>query len=734
LPDVFDRNLLKTNDRVRKQVTIFRNRLFGCSELGQRQVGLGVQSVIGAVAGKKTRVAGGGDHRRVVRRESAAGEKDVDTAASGLGFKCAAQFAIRGDAAGDEDRARGVLLGRGKGLRDENRYHGALEAGDQIKRCCARKRSQRVGAAFAAGERLAARLDFGIKLWVAAQMVEHGRLDSAKAEIVGIARHLRLGEAHSVGVAVRSEAIDDRPAGIAEGEHARDFVVGFTGSVVARAADARVCEPARAVRGLGFHVVENRVTAGNDQAHGRELRLASGCASLEKHRVDVAFEMIYRDERLAERERENLAVRHANEQRADQSGPLSHCNRVHIAERDVRLLDGLAHDGNDLPQVLARGEFGHHAAVFSVNIVLRSDDVRENAITAGDDRGRGLVARRFDAENQMFFCSHTREPELPARRKPYVSMRDAGSLSIERVQAGDMSGQIKKVRKAVLPVAGLGTRFLPATKSIPKEMLTVVDKPLIQYAVEECAASGIEQLIFVTGRHKSSIEDHFDFAPELESFLEQRGKAEQAKAVHDIGKGIKFSYTRQSEALGLGHAVLCAAELVGDEPFVVLLGDVIMDGKIPATRELVEIYEATGMGVIHVERVPRERVHLYGIIDAQPEKNSNWGERLLRVKSLVEKPKPEKAPSNLAITGRYLLPPEIFDYIKTAKPGAIGEIQLTDGLCRVAENNKLLACIYDGKTLDAGDKLGFLLANVELGLKDPKLGENFRQYLRGLKL
>jgi len=300
-------------------------------------------------------------------------------------------------------------------------------------------------------------------------------------------------------------------------------------------------------------------------------------------------------------------------------------------------------------------------------------------------------------------------------------MRDAGSLSGGKALAGDMSGQIKKVRKAVLPVAGLGTRFLPATKSIPKEMLTVVDKPLIQYAVEECAASGIEQLIFVTGRHKSSIEDHFDFAPELESFLEQRGKAEQAKAVHDIGKGLKFSYTRQSEALGLGHAVLCAAELVGDEPFVVLLGDVIMDGKVPATRELVEIYEATGMGVIHVERVPRERVHLYGIIDAQPEKNSKWGEKLLRVKNLVEKPSAEKAPSNLAITGRYLLPPEIFDYIRTARPGAIGEIQLTDGLCRLAEKDKLLACIYEGKTLDAGDKLGFLLANVELGLKDPKL-------------
>jgi UTP--glucose-1-phosphate uridylyltransferase len=297
-----------------------------------------------------------------------------------------------------------------------------------------------------------------------------------------------------------------------------------------------------------------------------------------------------------------------------------------------------------------------------------------------------------------------------------------------------MSGQTKKVRKAVLPVAGLGTRFLPATKAVPKEMITVVDKPVIQYAVEECAASGIEHVIFVTGRHKSAIEDHFDLAPELENFLEQKGKKEQARLVREVSNGLRFSYTRQSEALGLGHAVLCAADLVGDEPFAVLLPDVIAESAVPATRELVDISEATGMGVIHVERVPRERVHFYGIIDTEPEKNSRWGEKVLRVKNLVEKPSTEKAPSNLAITGRYLLPPEIFDYLRTAKPGAIGEIQLTDGLCRLAEAGRLLACVYDGKIYDAGDKLGFLQATVQLGLKDPKLGENFRKYLRGLKL
>jgi UTP--glucose-1-phosphate uridylyltransferase len=297
-----------------------------------------------------------------------------------------------------------------------------------------------------------------------------------------------------------------------------------------------------------------------------------------------------------------------------------------------------------------------------------------------------------------------------------------------------MTEKIKRVRKAVMPVAGLGTRFLPATKAIPKEMLTVVDKPLIQYAVEECIASGIEHIIFVTGRRKSAIEDHFDLAPELERFLEERGKPDSAKMVREISGGLHFSYTRQSEALGLGHAVLCAAELVGDEPFAVLLGDVIMQGKIPATRELIDIYDATGGGAIQVERVPRERIHYYGIIDGAPVDDTRFGDRLLRVKDLVEKPLAENAPSNLGVTGRYVLPPEIFGYLEETKPGAGGEIQLTDGLRKLAADNKLYASIYEGKTYDAGDKLGFLEATVEMALKNPKLGPDFRAYLRGLKL
>jgi len=297
-----------------------------------------------------------------------------------------------------------------------------------------------------------------------------------------------------------------------------------------------------------------------------------------------------------------------------------------------------------------------------------------------------------------------------------------------------MSKPAKKVRKAVLPVAGLGTRFLPATKAIPKEMLTLVDKPLIQYAVEECMASGIENLIFVTGRHKSSIEDHFDFAPELERFLEERGKKAEKELVRAIGGGLRFSYTRQSEALGLGHAVLCAAELVGDEPFAVLLGDVIMDGPSPATRRLIEIYEATGKGAIHVEEIPREKTHLYGIIDAKPAEEAHWKERLLAISELVEKPKPDEAPSSWGISGRYVLPPEIFDHLAKTKPGSGGEIQLTDGLRALAKGSGLWAYIYEGKALDAGDKLGYLRATVELALKNAKLGKDFRSYLKELKL
>jgi UTP--glucose-1-phosphate uridylyltransferase len=296
------------------------------------------------------------------------------------------------------------------------------------------------------------------------------------------------------------------------------------------------------------------------------------------------------------------------------------------------------------------------------------------------------------------------------------------------------TNSVRKVRKAVLPAAGLGTRFLPATKAQPKEMLTVVDKPQIQYVVEECVASGIEHIIIVTGKGKNSIEDHFDHAPMLERFLEERGKKDQAAMVRRISDMVQVSYTRQKEPLGLGHAVLVAKDLVGDEPFAVLLGDVLIPGKNPATKQLIEVYAATGVGAIAVEEVPREKTHLYGIVAGEPAPQPPFGARLLRIRDLVEKPKPENAPSNLAITGRYVLPPQIFDCLERTKPGAGGEIQLTDALRILAQEHGLWAYIYEGLSYDAGDKLGFLKATVEIALQNDELGGDFREYLKNLKL
>ena len=265
-------------------------------------------------------------------------------------------------------------------------------------------------------------------------------------------------------------------------------------------------------------------------------------------------------------------------------------------------------------------------------------------------------------------------------------------------------------------------------------MLPVVDKPLIQYVVEECVASGIENIIVVTGRGKNAIEDHFDSSPELESFLEEKGKSDLAKLVRDIGNMVHFSYTRQKEPLGLGHAVLVAKELVGNEPFAVLLGDVIIPGPNPATKQLINAYESTGLGAIAVEEVPRERTGLYGIVDVEQKNGTGADKRVLKIRDLVEKPSPAEAPSTLAVTGRYVLPPEIFDCLERTKPGRGGEIQLTDALRLLAKERGLLAYVYEGKSYDAGDKLGFLKATVEIGLENPEFGGEFREYLRGLKV
>src|SRR6202158_3641022 len=307
-------------------------------------------------------------------------------------------------------------------------------------------------------------------------------------------------------------------------------------------------------------------------------------------------------------------------------------------------------------------------------------------------------------------------------------------MTTDSKQSPQKSAAHPKVRKAVLPAAGLGTRFLPATKAQPKEMLTVVDKPQIQYVVEECVASGIEHIIIVTGKGKNSIEDHFDSAPALEHFLEERGKKDQAEMVRKITNMVQVSYTRQKEPLGLGHAVLVARDLVGDEPFAVLLGDVLIPGANPATKQLIDVYAATGVGAIAVEEVPKDRTHLYGIVAGEPAPQPPFGARLLRIRDLVEKPKPENAPSNLAITGRYILPPAIFACLERTKPGAGNEIQLTDGLRMLAQEQGLWAYIYEGISYDAGDKLGFLKATVELALQNQELGPDFRAYLKTLKL
>jgi UTP--glucose-1-phosphate uridylyltransferase len=289
-----------------------------------------------------------------------------------------------------------------------------------------------------------------------------------------------------------------------------------------------------------------------------------------------------------------------------------------------------------------------------------------------------------------------------------------------------------RVRKAVLPAAGLGTRFLPATKAIPKEMLPVVDKPLIQYVVEECVASGIDHIIIVTGRGKTAMEDHFDFSPELEHFLNSKGKTELAKLAHDLGSMVHLSYTRQKEPLGLGHAVLVAKDLVGNEPFAVLLGDVIFPGPNPATKQLVQAFASTSIGAITVEDVPRAKTGMYGIVDVEPVSGAD--KRLMKIRDMVEKPNPAEAPSTLAVTGRYVLPPEIFDLLEKTKPGRGGEIQLTDALRVLAAGSGLNAHVSEGKSYDAGDKVGFLKATVELGLANPDFGGEFREYLRGLKL
>lgn len=295
------------------------------------------------------------------------------------------------------------------------------------------------------------------------------------------------------------------------------------------------------------------------------------------------------------------------------------------------------------------------------------------------------------------------------------------------VQEGNRLG--RQITKAVIPAAGLGTRFLPATKASPKEMLPLVDKPLIQYVVEEAVGAGIREIIIITGRGKRAIEDHFDISFELEETLRQNGKLELMESLRKISDMADFCYIRQRQALGLGHAILSAKNLIGDEPFAVLLGDDIIDHPTSALQQMIDLYQKNQAPLIGIQKVPKSEVRQYGVIDAEAAVDG-----LYKINDLVEKPSPKEAPSNLAVIGRYILTPEIFELLEKTKPGKNNEIQLTDALKELARLRNMYGYVIQGKRFDAGDKLGFLKATVEMGLKNPELGKEFRKYLKDLPL
>lgn len=290
------------------------------------------------------------------------------------------------------------------------------------------------------------------------------------------------------------------------------------------------------------------------------------------------------------------------------------------------------------------------------------------------------------------------------------------------------------LHKAVFPCAGLGTRFLPATKAQPKEMLTLVDKPLIQYGVEEALSAGIPDIIVITSRGKASIEDHFDFSPELEAALAQKGKTtllEEVKAVSDL---INIGFVRQKRALGLGHAVGCARDMVGHEPFAVVLPDDIIRAEVPALAQMKSVFQTLGASVIALMEVPIEQISAYGVVDASPHPFPDGRNRLYRLHGMVEKPKPADAPSNLAIIGRYILLPEIFEYLEKTQTGAGGELQLTDAIRNMLADMPVFGYVFEGTRYDAGDKFGYLQATVDYALNHPDLGERFATYLREKQL
>ncbi|MGB6745392.1 MAG: UTP--glucose-1-phosphate uridylyltransferase GalU [Terracidiphilus sp.] len=289
----------------------------------------------------------------------------------------------------------------------------------------------------------------------------------------------------------------------------------------------------------------------------------------------------------------------------------------------------------------------------------------------------------------------------------------------------------RKVRKAVFPAGGLGTRFLPATKVIPKEMLALVDKPILQYGVEEAIASGIEHIIIVTSRGKGAMEDHFDISYELDATLERKGKTELLELSRKISSMARISYVRQKEPLGLGHAVLCAKELVGDEPFAVILPDDVIDADPPCLKQMIEVFDEKGGSVLATMTIEGPGISAYGVLAGSQDKTNP---RIYNCTGMVEKPKFEEAPSTQAIIGRYILTPRVFELLEHTPPGAVGEIQLTDGIKALLKEEKVFGYTFAGKRYDAGDKFGMLQATVEFALKRPEFGDKFRAYLKGLGL
>ena len=284
-----------------------------------------------------------------------------------------------------------------------------------------------------------------------------------------------------------------------------------------------------------------------------------------------------------------------------------------------------------------------------------------------------------------------------------------------------------KVKKAVIPAAGFGTRFLPATKVVPKELLPIVDKPTIQYIMEEVSAAGIEEVILITGREKGSIEDHFDTSTELENHLKKKNRVDLLRMVQDISEMVTLVSVRQKEPLGLGHAILCAKRAVGEEPFAVLLGDDLIDAAIPCIKQMIDIYEDIDGALVAIQKVPKTETHLYGII-----KGKKVSDRVYRIEEMVEKPRQGRAPSDLAIIGRYILPSKIFRILEKVSPDPKGEIQLTDGLRELSRKSPVFGYEFIGDRYDAGDKLGYLQANISFGLKHPELASKLKRYLKGL--